>query len=88
MERVIRKLTTENDMDITEVSSFETEDYVGIWDEIDDKYVLLRKSGFLLSVQYIDSPENIEKLDETVHGLCNQHILNVGRHEKYSIKFE
>ncbi len=88
MERVIRKLTTENDMDITEVSSFETEDYVGIWDEIDDKYVLLRKSGFLLSVQYIDSPENIEKLDETVHGLCNQHILNVCRHEKYSIKFE
>ena len=45
MERVIRKLTTENGMDITDVSSFETEDYVGIWDEIDDKYVLLRKSG-------------------------------------------
>lgn len=88
MERVIRKLTTKNDMDITEVSSFETEDYVGIWDEIDDKYVLLRKSGFLLSEQYIDSPENIEKLDEAVHGLCNQHILNVDRHEKYSIKFE
>lgn len=88
MERVIRKLTTENDMDITDVSSFETEDYVGIWDEIDDKYGLLRKSGFLLSLQYICNPENIEKLDEAVHELCNQHILNVGRREKYSIKFE
>lgn len=27
------------------------------------------------------------KLDEAVHELCDQHILNVGRGEKYSIKF-
>lgn len=44
MQKVIRKLTPENNMDFENICSFETDSYIGIWDHANDRYIMMAKS--------------------------------------------
>ena len=46
MQKVIRKLTPENNMDFENICSFETDSYIGIWDQANDTYAIMKKSDF------------------------------------------
>lgn len=86
MVKLIRTLAPENGMDLGNVLSFETENYIGLWNYNNDSFVLIRKSE--IEFHPVNLPRFIEtfgELDDVVYEECDEHIIGVSDRSDYRI---
>lgn len=88
MQKVIRKLTSENNMDFEDICSFETESYIGIWDHTNDRFVMIAKSDCEFCLHPVVLCTDLEDLDNKVYGLTNEHIIGVSESSNYTFRID
>ena len=77
MVKLIRTLVAENKMRFDEIMSFETKNYVGIWDHLGDSFVLFAKSDAQLDIMHLFDCETLDELDDQVYKLIDERIIGV-----------
>lgn len=88
MHKVIRKLTPENNIDFENICSFETDSYIGIWDQANDTYAIMKKSDFEFWLHQLPECTDLEDLDNKVYGLTNEHIIGVSEFSNYTFRID
>lgn len=88
MQKVIRKLIPENNMDFENICSFETESYIGIWDQRQDNYVVIAKSDCEFWLYSLSPCDDLEDLDNKVYDLVEQHIIGVSECSNYTFRID
>lgn len=88
MQKVIRKLTPENNMGFEDICSFETESYIGIWDHKIGGYVVFAKSDCEFWLHPLPICSNLEELDNKVYNLVQEHITGVSECSRYTFKID
>lgn len=88
MIKVVYTIKPENNMDITDIGSFETENYIGIYDWSYDKYALIFKSDTEFSVKYLDEGGygDMQELDDAVMAAVGEHIVSVSDTTRYKLE--
>ena len=89
MAKVIMTIAPEGKMCFEEILSFKTENYIGIWDNPGDRFVLMKQSErffepWLLESEYVD----LADLDNAVYEVCNEHITDVFDTSGYTIELK
>ena len=78
MTKVERQIVPANGMDSTDISSFTTENYVGIWNGSSKCFTLIKKTeATFCPVNTIGIHYTLQELDDEVYKICNEHILTV-----------
>ena len=88
MIKLVRTLTPENGMDFEDILSFETENYIGIWNYGEDRYVLIPRDSDYDPEFYLhtlDECNNLDELDNAVFKICDEHIIGVSENGAYRI---
>lgn len=88
MIELVHTLAPKEPLDISEVSSFLTATYVGIWDHQHNQYILLPKEEESLYLHTVPSCNTYAELDQKVFGEIEEHILYVSDGSDYSIMLE
>lgn len=88
MAKVIMTIAPEDGMCFEDILSFETENYIGIWDYGKDAFVMLRRSGRYFEPNYLKLCENLKELDDAVAEYCDEHIVEVFDDISYSIELD
>lgn len=88
MIKLVRTLTPENGMDFGNILSFETENYIGIWNYEEDKYVLIAKSDNEFRLYHLSSCDTLDELDELVYQECKERIIGVSDNCNYTISLD
>lgn len=83
MQKVIRKLIPENNMDFEDICSFETESYIGIWNHKIDDYVVFAKSDCEFWLHPLPTCIDLEELDNKIYDLVQEHIIGVSECSSY-----
>lgn len=89
MAKVITTIAAENGMDFERIMSFKTDNYIGIVDQIDGGFMLMRKQTAYFEPLYIDyhrCGSSLQELDDVVLTECGEHITEVFDHSSYSIE--
>ena len=89
MAKVIMTIAPDNGMCFEDIMSFKTENYIGIWDSAEEKFMLVREFGTYFEPWYLNNNgkyyENLSELDEAVYSICDEHIEEVFDSSKYTI---
>ena len=88
MIELVHTLAPKEPLDISEVSSFRTATYVGIWDHQHNQYILLPDEEESLFLHTVPSCETYAELDQKVFDEIEEHILSVSDRSDYSITLE
>lgn len=86
MAKVIMTIVADNGMDLGNILSFKTENYIGIWDGVNEGFALIRKTGecfapyFLGGYRYKD----LRELYDVVYEECQEYITEVFDNSNYS----
>lgn len=87
MAKVIMTIAPEDGMFFENINSFETENYIGIWDRVRDEFMLLDKTASYFEPYYLDGDyKDLRELDEAVYEECEEHITEVFDTSEYKIK--
>lgn len=91
MAKVITTIAAENGMDIGDILSFKTKNYIGIWDNAEEKFALMCKFGAYFEPWYLDEYGSgffydLKSLDEVVYKKCEEHIAEVFDKSNYTIE--
>lgn len=90
MAKIIKTIAIENGMGVDDINSFETENYIGIYDDSHNDFIILSKEsggGFgidFLGYRYGEF-SNFEEFDNAVFKICEEHILEVFKSNSYAI---
>ena len=88
MQKVIRKLTPENNMDFENICSFETDSYIGIRDHANDRYIMMAKSDCEFWLHPVVQCADLENLDNKVYDLVEEHIIGVSESSNYTFRID
>ena len=88
MIRLIRTLTPENGLDFAEICSFETKDFVGIWNHESNRFVLVARNDNEFHLWTLSACESLDELDHEVYNLVEEHIIGVSDNSTYTILLE
>lgn len=91
MAKVIMTIAPEDDMCFDNIMSFKTESYIGLWNNVIDKFVLMNQSiynGYFEPYTLDEDCENLRDLDEAVYELVDEHITEVFDHSNYKIELD
>lgn len=88
MINLIRTLTPANGLEFEEICSFETEDFIGIWNHESDRFVLFARDDNEFHLWTLPVCENLDRLDQEVYNLVEEHIIGVSDSSTYSITIE
>lgn len=89
MAKVIMTIAPEDGMCFDDIFSFKTENYVGMWDNSTEKFVLMRSSSRYFEPWYLDNDyETLRELDDDVFELCDEHIIEVFSEVNYTIELD
>ena len=89
MAKVITTIAAENGMDFEDIMSFKTNDYIGIVNQVDGGFVLMRRQSAyfeLYCIEYRRCGKNLQELDDVVFEECGEHIIEVFDHSNYAIE--
>ncbi len=73
MQKVIKKLIPENNMNFKDITSFETESYIGIWNYTTDGYVVFVKSDHEFWLHQLPPCIDLEELDDKIRTWFSKH---------------
>ena len=85
MVKLIRTLAPENGMHFEDICSFETTNYIGIWNAAADRFALVAKSDIEFHLIHLPQCTDINRLDELVYVKCEEHIVCVSDRSCYAI---
>lgn len=86
MAKVITTIAPENGMEYEDILCFKTDNYVGFWEDVYGKFVLMPQVSTYFDVYYIDEyPKNLSDLNDAVMEKINEHITEVFDNANYSI---
>jgi hypothetical protein len=86
MAKVIVTIAPDDGMCFEDIMSFKTENHIGIWDSVEEKFMLVRESSYYFEPWYLDGYyKGLSELDEAVYNNCDEHILEVFDTSKYTI---
>ena len=79
-----------------EICSFETQSYIGIFVDyisiLDSfatpKFLIMPKGDCEFSIEFVESPDNLEKLDNFVYDKTDEHIIGVSTSRSLEIKID
>ena len=74
----------ENDMMFRDICSFETDNYIGIWNHCSDSYVLFAKKDCELHLYELRNCENLDELYEEVYKITEEYITGVSYDSDYT----
>lgn len=89
MAKVITTIAAENGMDFEDIMSFKTDDYIGIVNQVDGGFVLMRRQSAYFEpccIEYRRCGKNLQDLDDVVFEECGEHIIEVFDHSNYAIE--
>lgn len=85
MAKLKKVLTADNGMIFDDCCSFETENYVGIWSDTSDRYLLVAKEGRLFSQVELPICSDYSDLFDAVYNECEEVIVEVYSSGGYEI---
>lgn len=93
LKRVIAPV---DDTPFDEICSFETENYIGIFvDYINildsfatPKFLIMPKNTIEFSIEFIEIPDSLDKLDNSVYDKTDEHIIGVSTSRSLEIKID
>ena len=89
MAKVIMTIAPEDGMAFENILSFQTENYIGLWDSVANQFVLMNKSGVNFEPFYLnDIYEDLKELDDAVYMECEEHITEVFDRSDYTITLD
>ena len=85
-----------DDTPFDEICSFETENYVGIFVDYisildsfaDPKFLIMPKNTIEFSIEFIEIPDSLDKLDNYVYDKTDEHIIGVSTSRSLEIKID
>lgn len=86
MQKVVKKLTSENNLDFDKIYSFETESYIGIFNYNNCNYVMFEKSGREFRMYELLNCKDLDELDMKTYKTVGEHIIGVSNSSKYTFK--
>jgi hypothetical protein len=86
MAKVITTIAAENGMDYDDILSFETKNYVGLWNYDADTFTIIEKSTTEFYPRNLEYCETLQELDDMVFAKVNEHILEVFGNSSYAIR--
>lgn len=88
MIKLVRSLVPENGMDFGSILSFETKNYIGMWNYQEDRYVLIAKNDCELRLYHLSNCDTLDKLDDLVYQKCEERIIGVSDVCNYTISLD
>ena len=88
MAKVITTIVADDGMNFDYIMSFKTENYIGIWDNVGEQFVLLDKSGVYFELRPLKDCENLKELDDAVYAEVKEHITEVFDRSDYTIELD
>ena len=85
MIKLIRTLSPENGMNFEDIMSFQTTNYVGIWNHESESFVLMAEQDNYFCVFELHNCNNLDELDNEVYKMCEEHIIGVSSESNYRI---
>lgn len=85
MRELILKYSLPDGMRYDDISSFETESYIGIWNHAQNEYLLFSNIDSELYAYSIPYQDCFEELDSVVYNTVDEHIIRVSKCGKCSI---
>ena len=78
MAKVILTIAPEDGMFFEDILSFKTDTYVGLYDNVHEHFMLVKKSYGYFEPYFIDKEYgSLQQLDDIVFNLCEEHITDV-----------
>lgn len=82
----VKHTITVNATNLTEdLVCFETDNYVGLYNELQNNWVVFRRSDTFFCAKFIGESETLEELDEDVYVEVGEHIKSVDYKMNYII---
>lgn len=88
MAKVITTIAAEDGMDFENICSFKTENYIGLWNYVEDCYTLIEKNEIEFYPHNLSKCTNLKELDDAVFDRCDEHITDVFDHCTYTIELD
>lgn len=91
MAKVIMTIAPEDGMCFENIMSFKTESYIGLWNNVIDRFMLMNQSnynGYFEPYTLEGNYEELIELDEAVYELIDEHITEVFDHSNYKIELD
>lgn len=88
MAKLIKALIAVNGMDFEDCVSFETKNYIGIWSNSSNQFLLIEKSNSMFEEFELPICTNFSELEDAVYEICNEHILDVYKSNSYTITLD
>lgn len=86
MAKVIMTIAPEDGMNFDEMMSFQTENYIGIWDCASEQFALIKKSSKYFEAWYLPNEyETFKELDDAIYDEVEEHITEVFKESNYTI---
>ena len=88
MINVVRTIRPENNMDISDIGSFETESYIGIYHYATTKFALILKSHTAFEIFFLKEKNfnDLEELNHAVYDIIGENIERVSDSTAYEFK--
>lgn len=88
-----RVIAPADDTPFDEICSFETENYIGIYVDCLPRlyihcFLIVPKGDLEFSIEYIETPDNLEQLDNKVFEITGEHIIGVSTSRSLEIKID
>lgn len=85
MAKVVKTLVADDGLNFDYITSFKTENYIGLYNRTDGSFVLINSSDSEFYIHHIDDCDNLEELDDEVYGVCEEHIKEVFENQHYRL---
>ena len=87
MIKVITTIVPENHMPFEDIQSFETDDYIGMWNHQCNEWIMMeRRSGMLFLQRLGNDIYSLKELDDAVYYAVEEHIVSVSESSEYQFK--
>ena len=85
MIELVHTIAPKEPLDVIDVCSFLTENYVGLWDCDNNQYVLMPKEGGTFYQSFILECKTYDELDQEVFEKIKEHVLFVSAKSNFSV---
>ena len=90
MAKVIITIASEDGMDFDQMMSFQTENYIGMWDCASGQFALIKKSSKYFEAWYLppNAYTTFKELDDAIYEEIEEHITEVFKKSDYTIALD
>lgn len=92
MAKVIRTLAAENGMDMGNICSFRTQNYIGIWNGTSERFILIPYEDVafcpIMLSEWVSKGDSLQALDDAVYEKTEEHIEEVFNSCKFNFTLD